>query len=94
MLLPIDRHLLFHIPVMSAYLENERAFSANVSDYLVILLNLCAYREDERQKDEREGQGVRGGKRKRVRGRGRAEREERERVIAVWVSCCICCIGA
>lgn len=38
---------------MSAYLENVRALSANVSDYLVIILNPCSYRESEKEKDER-----------------------------------------
>lgn len=38
---------------MSGYLENERAFSTNVSDYLLVMLSLCAYRENEREKDAR-----------------------------------------
>lgn len=37
---------------MSAYLENVRVVSANVADYLVIMLNLCPYREAEK-KDKR-----------------------------------------
>lgn len=38
---------------MSRYLENQRVFSANGSDYLVISLSLYAYRENEREKDAR-----------------------------------------
>lgn len=38
---------------MSTYLENERAFSDDISDYLVMMLNQCAYREAGREKDER-----------------------------------------
>jgi len=39
--------------IMSAYLENVRVVSANVADYLVIMLNLCPYREAEKEKDKR-----------------------------------------
>lgn len=38
---------------MSTYLENVRVVSANVADYLVIILNLCSYREAEKEKDKR-----------------------------------------
>lgn len=58
-------------------------FSANVSDFLVIMLNLCAYKENERGKDER-GHGRDEGKEKKRR-RERREKEERENEIAVWV---------
>lgn len=73
MFLPIGHCCLFHISMMSAYLENEREFSANISDYLVIMLNLHAYRENEWGKDER-GQGRKEGGKKKEKGRGGRER--------------------
>lgn len=39
---------------MSGYLENERVFSADVSDYLVVMSSQCAYREIKREKDGRD----------------------------------------
>lgn len=65
---------------MSTYLENERAFSANVFDYLVIMLNLV-YLERKKEK----GESGRGEKR---------EEGRREDVVAVWVSLCICSTDA
>lgn len=61
---------------MSAYLENEREFSANIFDYLVIMLNY--YREKESEKDDRDQGREEGGKKR--EGRGRREREKGERM--------------
>lgn len=59
MFLPIGHFLLFHISMMSAYLENEREFSTNISDYLVIMLN---YMLTERKRLRRM-RGAKGGRR-------------------------------
>lgn len=85
--MPIGHYLLFHISMMSAYLENERVFSANVSDCLVIMLNLCAYRDNERERMR----GVMGGM--------RGEEEEGWRREREWDCCvdepvCICGLDA
>lgn len=37
----------------SGYLENERVFSADGADYLVIMSSLCAYRENKTENDGR-----------------------------------------
>lgn len=56
--------------MMSAYLEKE--FSANVSDFLVIMLNLCAYKENERGKGREEGKEKK--RRREEKERGRRDR--------------------
>lgn len=71
---------------MSAYLENEREFSTNISDYLVIMLN---YMLTERKRGRRMS-GARGGRREEKKEKG--EEGEREKGARMWLLCGWACV--